>query len=84
LMKPGGPQGWLENARLKPIIVAVASIFPQDISALITSSQNRSETDSRQLEPETDPSTNDNKSNKGYGQTDRLGLDQLITTTNED
>ncbi len=62
----------------------MANLFPQDICALATSSQNRSEPEARREEPESKPSTEDGESDKGYGQTDRLGLDQLITTTNED
>ena len=84
VMGPDNEDDWLANAQLRPLVQAMANLFPQDIGALATSSQNRSETEGRQERPESKSSTNDDESDKGYGQTDRLGLDQLITTTNED
>ncbi len=53
LSGPGEKAGWLENARLKPLIVAVANLFPEDINTLVTSSQSREKSAVQRLESET-------------------------------
>lgn len=84
LMAPGQKPGWLENARLKPLVVAAASLFPEDINALATSSRGRERPAPQRPRPESKASTSERESDKGYGRTDRLGLDQLVTTTDDE
>jgi membrane protein required for colicin V production len=80
VLEPGAVPFWAKDSRLQPIITGVASIFPTDINALATSSDAPS---SRGKEPEAKKDESA-QSDDGYGQQDRRGLDQLITTPTDD
>ena len=74
ILEPGAVPGWIEDAKLRPVVVAMSNIFPQ------ADGEEPSET-----EQKTEKSKKSNKkSDSGYVQKDRRNLDQLITTTSED
>ncbi len=81
VLDPGTVPSWTENSRLRPIILAVASIFPEDMNAITTSSQSRRPTDS---DPPANDSSSADENDEGYEPKDRRGLDQLITTTTDE
>jgi hypothetical protein len=65
------------DAKLRPVVISVAGIFPSDVEALSNSSNSGSAS-------EKSPSQPVDEADSGYDQKDRRGLDQLITTTSED
>ncbi len=77
VLEAGSVPSWIENARLRPLVTAVAGIFPQG-----ETNTARSDKDSKKSDKPSSSSSNDTES--GYGQTDRSNLDELITTTSED
>ena len=79
ILEPGAIPFWAENSRLKPLIVGVGNLFPQDIDSLATSSETLSTRQERKA-----PDSRDADDDDGYAQKDRQGLDQLITTTTDD
>lgn len=81
VLDPGAVPSWAENSRLRPVILAVAGIFPQDMDAISTSSQTRKST---APDPPTDQATADDENDEGYKPEDRRSIDQLITTTTDE
>ncbi|TDI64546.1 MAG: CvpA family protein [Alphaproteobacteria bacterium] len=81
VLDPGAVPSWAENSRLRPVILAVASIFPQDMGAIATSSQTRKST---APDPPADQATAADEKDEGYKPEDRRSIDQLITTTTDE
>ena len=82
ILERGTEPFWIEDARLRPIVVGVAKIFPDRIGEFSAPAfQDGTETSNRR-EPIEEDRTEENED--GYGRNDRQSLDQLITTTSED
>jgi len=75
ILEPGGVPSWIENAKLRPIVVAMSNIFPQEDTAP------RSQTTNDTKKTKTPDRV---KKDTGYNQQERRNLDQLITTTSEE
>ncbi len=76
ILEPNSVPGWIEGAKLRPVVIAISNIFPQGDS----DTRSKSEQKTKQTSKKPDPT----KSDPGYDQKDRRNLDQLITTTSED
>jgi len=81
VLEPGAVPFWAENSRLRPVITGVANLLPQDVGALSTSSETGSAPRGEPAEANTPDA---DKSEEGYAQKERRGLDQLITTTTDE
>jgi len=82
ILERGSVPPWIEDAKLRPIVVGVASIFPDRIGEF-----NAPAFQDREAPEERRSSVDESKSDEsddGYGRNDRQSLDQLITTTSED
>ncbi len=81
IMEEGTEPGWIQDAKLKPLVVSVAEMFPSELGALTNSTTSQNDTP----DPKTNQSSaKEEETDSGYDQNDRRGLDQLITTTSEE
>ncbi len=76
ILEPGGVPGWIEDAKLRPVVIAMANIFPQ------ADGETRSKPE--QKSQKTDKKSDSPKSDSGYKQKDRRNLDRLIINSSED
>ena len=71
ILEPGTVPFWAKDSRLKGVIQTVAGMFPQNIDSIAAPASSGGN----------DAQADDDS---GYAQSERRGLDQLITTTTED